>query len=63
MKMLFAKMIISFKKNLNIVLDFDYTMTNFSSYSSIGVFSNYLDDDAVNLITSGNTVVEKDIDG
>lgn len=45
MKMLFAKMIISFKKNLNIVLDFDYTMTNFSSYSSIGVFSNYLDDD------------------
>ena len=45
MKMLFAKMVISFKKNLNIVLDFDYTMTNFSSYSSIGVFSNYLDDD------------------
>ena len=34
--------------NSCIVTDFDYTLTDYSSYSSIGVFSNYLCDEYVN---------------
>lgn len=39
------------------------TTTNLPLRYELYENSNYLDDDAVNLITSGNTVVEKDIDG
>ena len=35
------------KKNKNpcVITDFDYTLTDYSSYSSIGVFSNYLEEE------------------
>lgn len=30
------------KEDVCIIMDFDYTITDYSSYSSIGVFKNYL---------------------
>ena len=37
-----VKKMIEEEKDSCVVMDFDYTLTDYSSYSSIGVFSNYL---------------------
>ena len=41
------KKLITDDNDICIVMDFDYTLTDYSSYSSIGVFSNYLCNDYV----------------
>ncbi len=53
------KRLIKYKKKLRIIMDFDYTITDFASYSSIGVFSNYLCEEYISKKIKIDNIVNK----